>query len=86
MAALVNTILEAAHDDIAHGEYYAWDPLAAAALLDPTVATWTQAHVAIRLKGNEVGRSVIEPGSGNAAVALDASRTQFERIYLGAFR
>jgi pyrimidine-specific ribonucleoside hydrolase len=85
LAALVTHVLEAAHDDIAHGEYYAWDPLAAAALLDPSVATWTQTHVVIRLKGREVGRSVIEPGPANAKVALTASRTQFDRVFLGAF-
>jgi pyrimidine-specific ribonucleoside hydrolase len=85
LAALVTHVLETAHDDIAHGEYYAWDPLAAAALLDPSVATWTAAHVAIRVKGGEVGRSVIEAGPANAKVALTASRSQFDRIFLSAF-
>ena len=85
LAALVSHILEAAHDDIAHGEFYAWDPLAAAALLDRSVASWTPAHVAIRTKGNDTGRSVIDPGPPNARIALDAGRTEFDRIFLAAF-
>jgi pyrimidine-specific ribonucleoside hydrolase len=85
LAAAVGTILDAARDLIAHGEVYAWDPLAAAAFLDPSVATWTPAHVAIRTKGDEAGRSVIEPGPPNARVALDASPAQFDRVFRGAF-
>ncbi len=86
LAALVSRVLDAAHDDIVHGEYYAWDPLAAAAFLDPSVASWTQAQVTIRVKGDEVGRSVmIEGGSPNARVALNANRPAFDRVFLGGF-
>jgi inosine-uridine nucleoside N-ribohydrolase len=85
LGALVTHVLEAAHDDIGHGEYYAWDPLAATALLDPSVASWTQAHVTINEQGREVGRSVIEVGPANAKVAVTVSRKDFDRIFLGGF-
>ena len=47
LAALVTKVLTGERDMIAQGIFYAWDPLAAAALIDPTVATWTPAHVSV---------------------------------------
>lgn len=84
LADIVRIVLHSELDMIDQGIFYAWDPLAAAALLDPTVATWTPARVTIQLKGNETGRSVIEPGQPNAQVALDASREKFENLFLQA--
>jgi len=78
LAALVTKVLIGERDMIVQGIFYAWDPLAAAALLDPTVATWTPAHVAV----NHDGRSLMDSGKPNASVALDASRTRFETIFL----
>jgi pyrimidine-specific ribonucleoside hydrolase len=85
LGALVSKVLDSEREMIVQGIYYAWDPLAAAALLDPTVATWTPAHVTMRLSGNEAGRSVMEAGKPNANVALNASRERFEKVFLQAF-
>ncbi len=85
LAGLVNRVLDNAREEIAHGELYAWDPLAAAALLDPSVLTWTPAHVSLRTSGPDTGRSVTETGAPNARIALDASRSAFERVFLAAF-
>jgi purine nucleosidase len=85
LASIVAKVLDGEREMIAQGIFYAWDPLAAAALLDPAIATWTPAHVTIHLTGNEAGRSVIEPGKPNANVALDASRDRFEQLFLKAF-
>ncbi len=85
LAEIVSHVLEGARDMIHQGFFYAWDPLAAAALLDPAVASWTSAHVTLRVGGNEAGRSVLEPGAPNAKVALDASRERFENIFLKSF-
>lgn len=84
LAQIVSKVLNGERDMIDQGVFYAWDPLAAAALLDPTVATWTPAHVAMRVSGNEAGHSVIVPGIPNARVALDASRERFEKLFLEA--
>jgi pyrimidine-specific ribonucleoside hydrolase len=86
LADIVKKVLNSERGMIDQGIFYAWDPLAAAALLDPSVAAWTPAHVSIRVKGNETGRSVIEPGQPNAQIALDASRERFENLFLQAFR
>lgn len=85
LAEIINKVLSGERGMINQGVFYAWDPLAAAALLDPSVATWTLAHVTMRLSGNEAGRSVIEPGTPNARVALGADRNRFESLFLKAF-
>ena len=86
LAEIVKKVLNGERQMIEQGFFYAWDPLAAAALLDPAIANWTPAHVAIRLRGDETGRSIIEPGKANARVALGADRAQFERSFLAAFK
>ena len=85
LAEIVKKVLDGEREMIGQGIFYAWDPLAAAALLDPAVATWTPVHVAMRLRGNDAGRSVIENGKANAKVALDASRDRFMTLYTAAF-
>ena len=85
LAAIVRKVLSGEREMIDQGIFYAWDPLAAAALIDPGVATWTTGRVTMRLGGNEAGRSVMESGKANARVALDADRERFERLFLRAF-
>jgi len=86
LAAMVTKVLNGEREVIEQGVFYAWDPLAGAALLESGVATWTSTHVTMRLSGNEAGRSVMEPGKPNAKVALDASRERFEKLFLEAFQ
>ena len=86
LAALVNKVLDGERDYISQGIYYAWDPLAAAALLDSSVASWTPSRVVIQISGNEAGRSVMESGTPNARVALDANPTRFQTFFLKSFR
>lgn len=85
LAEIIVKVLGGSKEMIDQGHFYAWDPLAAAALIDHTVATWTPAHVAIRLKGDEAGRSVIEQGKANAMVALNADGSRFESDFLKPF-
>jgi pyrimidine-specific ribonucleoside hydrolase len=86
LGALVNKVLSGEREMVDQGLFYAWDPLAAAALLDPSVASWTPSHVVMRLAGNETGRSVIERGAPNARVALDANGEHFTKLFLNSFR
>src|SRR5580698_9229106 len=41
LAAIISSVLNGEREMIDQGIFYAWDPLAAAALLDPGVLTWT---------------------------------------------
>jgi len=86
LAAMVVRVLEGEKEMIQQGIFFAWDPLAAAALLAPGVATWTPVHVTVRLTGNGAGRSVFDVGAPNARVATDADRKQFETLFVDAFR
>jgi inosine-uridine nucleoside N-ribohydrolase len=85
LADIVKNVLKDSGPMIEQGFYYAWDPLAAAALLDPGVASWTPARVEMKLSGNEAGRSVLETGTHNARVALDADRERFDALFLKSF-
>ena len=86
LAGIIAKVLAGDQDMIDKGLFYAWDPLAAGVLLDSMIATWTPAHVTMRLGGNEAGRSVIEPGKPNASLVLDANRAGFESLFLEAFQ
>lgn len=75
-----------ASDDalIRRGYFYAWDPLAAVALVDPDVVTVTPLAIRIEMSGNERGRTVEVPGGiPNARVALTADASVFRREFLG---
>jgi len=67
------------------GYFYAWDPLAAAALLDRRIVKLTRLHIDILENAPEEGRTVPTPGKPNAAVALDADAAAFRKIFLQAF-
>lgn len=85
LAGIIAKVLAGDQEMIDKGYFYAWDPLAAGILLDGRIATWTPAHVTVRLEGNEAGRSVMGPGKPNASVALNADRARFEAGFLEAF-
>jgi pyrimidine-specific ribonucleoside hydrolase len=85
LAEIVVKVLAGDQDMIDKGLFYAWDPLAAAVLLDRSIVTWTSARVTIRTSGNEAGRSVIEKGTPNASLALDGNTQRFEAGFLKAF-
>jgi inosine-uridine nucleoside N-ribohydrolase len=65
---------------------YAWDALAAAALVDPSVAPWTPLAIEVRQTPPEEGRTAESAGQKpNAQVALDADAAAFRKVYLAAF-
>ena len=85
LAKAVAKILEASREHIERGIFYAWDPLAAVALIEPGVVKTTPLALEIRAGGPQAGRTVeISGGKPNAAVALDADSSSFHRIYLEA--
>ena len=65
---------------------YAWDALAAVALLDPSVVPWTRLAIEVRQSPPEEGRTAESAGQKpNAQVALGADAATFRRVYLAAF-
>jgi inosine-uridine nucleoside N-ribohydrolase len=68
------------------GYFFAWDPLAAVALLHPRVIKSSRLHIDIAQDAPEEGRTVQTPGSPNADVAMDADAAGFRKIFLQAFQ
>jgi pyrimidine-specific ribonucleoside hydrolase len=78
-------VLEADREAIQGGFFFAWDPLAAVALLHPEVVKSSRLHIDILQDAPEDGRTAQTPGSPNANVALDADAAAFRKIFLQAF-
>ncbi len=85
LGKFVAQVLHSDHESIEQGYFYAWDPLAAVALLHPGVVNTTPLHIDVRQDPPEEGRTIEAAGSPNARVALQADREQFLRLFLDAF-
>ncbi len=78
-------VLEADREMVQGGYFFAWDPLAAVALLYPEVLRTSRMHLDILQDAPEAGRTAQTPGNPNARVAMDADAARFRRIFLAAF-
>jgi pyrimidine-specific ribonucleoside hydrolase len=85
LGKLVAQVLAADHEMIDQGYFYAWDPLAAVALLYPRVVKSSPLHIEVRQDPPEEGRTVQAAGPSNAEVAMDADATAFRKMFLEAF-
>jgi pyrimidine-specific ribonucleoside hydrolase len=79
-------VLEADREMIQGKYFYAWDPLAAAAMLHPEIVQSSRLHIDIAQDGPEEGRTAKTPGSPNADVAMDADAAKFLKLFLEAFK
>ena len=85
LARFVAQVLESDRQSIEGGYFYAWDPLAAVALLYPAVVKTSRLHIDVLQDSPQDGRTVRTTGQPNAAVAMDADAAAFDRIFLRAF-
>ena len=70
---------------IKQGYFYAWDPLAAVALVDVDAVEVTPLAIQIQMSGVQEGRSMeVQSGPPNARVALTAEAARFRREFLAA--
>jgi len=81
----VAEVLKADRETIDPGIFYAWDPLAAAALLKPAIVKTVPVHIEVRQDPPEQGRTAETPGKPNANVAIDADAAGFRALFLEAF-
>lgn len=82
----VNAILRQHRDQIREGIYFAWDPLAAAAMIEPGVVQESPLAIDVRQVAPEEGRTAEMTGyPPNASVALSADGPGFREIFLRAF-
>jgi pyrimidine-specific ribonucleoside hydrolase len=85
LGRVVAGVLEADRQIIDGGFFYAWDPLAAAALLKPGIVKTAAMHIDIREDAPEEGRTAEGPGAPNAKVAVDADGAAFRALFLESF-
>lgn len=82
----VTVILKQHRNDIREGIYYAWDPLAAVAMITPGVVQEKPLAVDVKQSPPEDGRTAEIPGyPPNASVALTADEVAFGEAFLHAF-
>lgn len=85
LALFVGQVLAADRAAVEQGIFYAWDPLAAVALLYPNVVQTIALRIDVAQDTPEQGRTVVEAGQPNTRVALKADDAAFRRIFLAAF-
>jgi pyrimidine-specific ribonucleoside hydrolase len=85
LARVVAGVLKADREQIDTGFFYAWDPLAAAALLRPGIVKTAAVHIEIKEDAPEAGRTAESPGEPNAKVAVDADAQAFRALFLESF-
>ena len=85
LGRFVVQVLQSDHAAIEQGFFYAWDPLAAVALLHPAVVKVSPLHIEMREDAPEEGRTLAAPGRPNSRVALQADGAEFRRLFLSAF-
>lgn len=81
LGRVVSEVLDFDKEQIAKGTFYAWDPLAAAALLNPQVVQTVPIH--IRVTGD--GRTLLSNGPPNANAAIDADAHLFLKMFIESF-
>jgi inosine-uridine nucleoside N-ribohydrolase len=85
IAHFVAQVLATNRDFIRQGFYFAWDPLAAAALANPAVVTFRPLAIDISDKPSELGRTVeTKRRRANAQVAIDADVLRFRDVFMSA--
>jgi pyrimidine-specific ribonucleoside hydrolase len=83
LANFVSQLLAAERDQIRQGFYFAWDPLAAAALANPAVVTFRPLAIEVSDKPGELGRTVeIKNRRSNTLVAIDADPLRFRDVFM----
>lgn len=86
LGKIVVQLLESSRTMIDANIFYAWDPLAAVALVNPAVLKISSLPIAIVEKGPEAGRTLEDPSAHNMVrVALDADPASFRKTFFDAF-
>jgi pyrimidine-specific ribonucleoside hydrolase len=81
-AKAVAQLLAADRDFVNSGEYYFWDPLAAALLSEPSLAATRPATVRVVTSGPDTGRMVEEAGGAAVRVAAEPDPARFAELFL----
>lgn len=84
LSRFVLQVLAGNRELIEDGSYFAWDPLAAVALVVPDVVRVRAAAIAISRTAGEEGRTLVTTGAPNARIAGDADAARFRDVFFSA--
>lgn len=85
LARFVAQVLATNRESIRQGFYFAWDPLAAAILASPLIATFRPMAIEISEEPGEIGRTVeIKKRRASMQVAVDADSLRFRQVFMTA--
>ena len=85
LAKFVSKVLETNREMIRQEFYFAWDPLAAVALVNPAVVTFKPMALEISQSPDELGRTIeVKKARANVQVAMDANDLRFREIFMTA--
>ena len=85
LGRMVGQVLESIRVYAEEGVYYAWDPLAAVALVEPGVVRTVEHAVAVEQELPDAGTTRKADTGPVASVAYDADRDAFQRLFIEAF-
>ena len=81
---VVSGLLSAVEADVNRQTYYAWDPLAAVAVIDPGVLRVERIPIRVRVEAPDGGRTVRAADGTPTDVALGADARRFRDAFVGA--
>jgi pyrimidine-specific ribonucleoside hydrolase len=81
-ASFVHDLLKSNREFVQSGDYFFWDPLAAAILTDESLATFEETGLSIVEDGSESGRTIRADNDAKVRVALKADGARFEQLFL----
>lgn len=84
LGRVVSALLSSNSDSVNSGTYYAWDPLAAVALIDPAVLRIERVPISVRVETPDDGRTVRSRDGVPTDVAIGADARRFREAFLGA--
>ena len=85
LGRMVGQVLESIRAYAEEGVYYAWDPLAAVALVEPGVVRTVEHAVAVEQELPDAGTTRKTDTGPVARVAYEAERAAFQRLFMEAF-
>ena len=85
LGRMVGQVLESIRVYAEEGDYYAWDPLAAVALVEPSVVRTLEHAVAVEQDLPDAGTTRKADIGPLASVAYEADRDAFQRLFMDAF-
>lgn len=79
----IHNVLTQMQDSIRSGNYYFWDPLSAAILVDNNLATYQQYPICVvETEGAESGRTEVKDDCPQMEVAVAVDAGRFEQVFL----